>query len=334
MFDTDTQSKFWCFTAFYEDKKGAKIDVPKDETSFGPAVTYLVMQDEICPDTQRLHVQGYVEFKTRQRFSALRKKFPTMHLEMRKGTGKQAADYCKTDETATKENRFEFGVLAEPEQGKRSDLEKACDLIKAGGSLDELAEQMPATYVRYKKGLGELKESLTVKRASGATREIVVLWGYPGSGKSAFAHQLFKNSGLYIADRNNSGKLSFENYAGQETIFLDEFVGKENLSVSDLKIIADRHDCMLPGRGVSKIGNHQRLVIASNLDPELWYPDQGATYWAPFKRRVTAMYFCEEKEKWTLTILQGQTVSKQFDPIKKFALVMDDGRQNVDFYDV
>lgn len=251
---------------------------------------------------------------------------------MRKGTAKQASDYCENDETATKENRFKFGIMSEPEQGKRSDLDLACDLIKNGGTLSDLAEQMPATFVRFKKGLGELKESLTVKRQSDKPREIIIVWGYAGTGKSLFAHKMFKD--IYIADRNNSGKLSFENYQGQETIFLDEFVGKENLSVSDLKIIADRHDCMLPGRGVSKIGNHQRLIIASNLDPEIWYPDQGATYWAPMKRRITAMYFCQEKTKWTLTCLQGTTVSKEFNPMVKFGLMMDDGKQNVDFYDV
>lgn len=308
------------------------MKTPKDETSWGSAISYMVQQDEICPDTNRLHVQGYVEFRNRTRFSTIQKKFPGMHLEMRKGTAKQASDYCEDDETATKDNRFKFGQISEPEQGKRSDLDLACQLIKDGGSLQDLAEQMPATYVRYKKGLGELKESLAERRQPGQIREIIIVWGYAGTGKSAFAHQLFKD--IYIADRNNAGKLSFENYAGQSTIFLDEFVGKENLSVSDLKIIADRHDCMLPGRGVSKIGNHQRLVIASNIDPEIWYPDQGATYWAPMRRRITAMYFCEEKTKWTLTCLQGTTVSKQLDPTVKFNLIMDDGKQNVDFYDI
>lgn len=43
------------------------------------------------------HLQGYIRFEKPCRMSYLKKFFPTMHLEIRRGSEKQASDYCKKD---------------------------------------------------------------------------------------------------------------------------------------------------------------------------------------------------------------------------------------------
>lgn len=69
---------------------------------------YLVCQVEEAPETGKLHLQGYVEFKNPRSIGKIKKIMPGAHLERRLGTAKQASDYCKKDGTR-KEGPWEFG---------------------------------------------------------------------------------------------------------------------------------------------------------------------------------------------------------------------------------
>ena len=59
------QRKQWCFTLFYTEE-GRDIQFPSELTS---RLTYLVCQRESCPDTGRTHVQGFVAFARKVRFT-------------------------------------------------------------------------------------------------------------------------------------------------------------------------------------------------------------------------------------------------------------------------
>lgn len=98
----NTQSKHWVFTV-------NNWTAHDEETlrEVAEASEYLVYGYEEAPETGTKHLQGYVAFKTRHRFAAVRRIMPQgTHIEMRRGTAAEAADYCK------KEGVFqEFGVL-------------------------------------------------------------------------------------------------------------------------------------------------------------------------------------------------------------------------------
>lgn len=283
----------------------------------------MVYQEEVCPKTARRHFQGYVEFKKRVRFSQLHKMFPQVHWEQRKGTALQARDYCNKVESRCEDGKtYNYGTISESSQGKRTDLDAAVAIIQAGGGLKQVAREMPSQYVLFHRGLANLAEALAPEREPGEPREIIIIWGERGTGKSYFAHHLFGAS-LYLPDRNNSGKLSFETYNQEKTLLLDEFSGKENLSLSDLKLICDRHKVNLPGRGKSVAGNYDRVIIVSNIDPLRWYDNGPDAYWNPMKRRIAAMYQAKSKFEWELQVFDGEDCSKTFDPIVKFEFKFD-----------
>lgn len=80
-------SRNYCFTSWNK----LQYDTSK--------VKYICYGEELCPKTAKLHYQGYVEFYSPLRICAVKKIFndDTIHLESRKGTKKQAIDYCKKD---------------------------------------------------------------------------------------------------------------------------------------------------------------------------------------------------------------------------------------------
>lgn len=69
-------------------------------------------------------------------------------------------------------------------QGKRSDLSKAVDAVKAGASDTELVDKYGTTYARYYRGLRAVRNALPVPPAEEAPKDCVLYWGPSRTGKS------------------------------------------------------------------------------------------------------------------------------------------------------
>ena len=62
-------------------------------------ISYIVWQEETCPDTGRIHLQGYVQFQEKARLAKAKKillgdKNHRVHLESAKGTPSENKTYC------------------------------------------------------------------------------------------------------------------------------------------------------------------------------------------------------------------------------------------------
>lgn len=86
---TDKSSR-WSMTV-YEEQYKLLEHMPPDVAEWG-------WQDEVCPDTQRSHKQGYLRTKSQMRFSALRKILPGIHLEIAKDWN-ALKQYCTKSDT-------------------------------------------------------------------------------------------------------------------------------------------------------------------------------------------------------------------------------------------
>lgn len=77
------------------------FEVERQPTFLAEKMRYLVYQQEICPETGRKHWQGYVEFKSQYGRKAVQLMLGVgeCHLEVRRGTAREAAEYCKKEET-------------------------------------------------------------------------------------------------------------------------------------------------------------------------------------------------------------------------------------------
>ncbi len=82
-----SQSRFrhWCFTSF--------SNVIRDPE----CAVYFVCGKELSPQTGRRHLQGYISFEHGKTLSAVKALLgdPAAHLERRRGTEREAAEYCK-----------------------------------------------------------------------------------------------------------------------------------------------------------------------------------------------------------------------------------------------
>lgn len=203
------------------------------------------------------HLQGYCELKNRTRFSTIKNLIPRAYIDRRKGTAKEASDYCKKDG-----DYFEQGTMSAP--GTRTDIKHVATMVVAGKRMRDVAEFDPASFVKYHKGLHCLQKTLIPKRNS--VPEVKVWWGPTGTGKTMRA-KLWLGPDHFMWTPA-AGKW-FDGYEGEECVLFDEFRGQ--LPFGQLLNLLDRYDCQVEYKGGMCQFRGIKIGITSPLPPLKWF---------------------------------------------------------------
>lgn len=151
------QTRHWCFTL--NNWTAAEEDRLKTVST---SLTYIVFGYETAPTTGIQHLQGYVIFPRIKRLSEAKALLgQRLHLEPKRGTPRQASDYCKKDGLF-----FEHGELpASPGSSGQFDGYVAWlrELNESGASVPsdrQIAQAFPSLFVRYHTNLRRLANHL------------------------------------------------------------------------------------------------------------------------------------------------------------------------------
>lgn len=213
------------------------------------------------------HIQGYIEFKNPRYFKALKKKFPRIHIEERKGSAKQASDYCK------KEGDFqEKGELSN--QGKRTDLDRVCGMVINEEPLANIAKAHPREYVKFHKGITALHNILKPHRTEKPW--CYWFWGATGVGKTYRAKNLGKD--YYIKDSSKW----WDGYDQQDVVIIDDF-RKDNIPFDTLLRWLDENKCQVEIKGSSIPLNSRIIAITCDQPPSAYWTGNDL---AQIKRRL------------------------------------------------
>lgn len=256
-------SRNWCFTLNnWTDEEY--------ETLTTYECKYLIIGKEIGTKGTE-HLQGYIEFKGVKRLDTLKKLNNRIHWEHRKGTAKQAADYCKKD------NKYiEYGEISN--QGKRSDLEQVAEKIKSNIPMKEIAYDHPSTFIRYNKGMQALKNILTEHRTIAPT--VYWRWGAPGTGKTRYVIDKYGAENVYI--KNNSEW--WPDYNQEPIVLIDDF-DPTKWDHSTFLSILDRYKCTVPCKGGHYKFNSPTIYITTQQNIRTLYPNK--TKYKEVIRRVS-----------------------------------------------
>lgn len=203
------------------------------------------------------HIQGYGELTKRTRFSTVKKYFPRAHIEARRGSAREAAEYCKKELFW-----IEHGEMSQ--QGARVDLDHIRAIALDGG-------MRAVTKVSNFQGIRVAEKFLTYNETPRAEKPTVVwLWGPTGSGKSRLARNICPDD-VYV---KNSATKWWDGYDGHEAVIIDDF----RPSWWDLTYmlgILDRYEFTLEYKGGTRQLRATLIVVTSALAPDHCYVGTG-----------------------------------------------------------
>lgn len=154
-----SRSDHWAFTLhdYTEDDLLRLTDTGPDGTiriTTKCRITYLIFGYEVCPETGRRHLQGYLQTDKATEIQSLIAAFrPQYHWTKCRGSDEDNFLYCTKDDDFTQwGNRKSIAARA---QGKRTDLDQVKKLVDEGKSYEEICQVCFDACAKYHKFIQE-----------------------------------------------------------------------------------------------------------------------------------------------------------------------------------
>ena len=226
------------------------------------------------------------------RFSTIKKKLPTAHVEPVRDLRASLAYVQKDDTRVEGEKPLVKGEISPgPGRGHRSDLDELRRRILDGQeTADELILSDSGAW-RHSRLVGDLVSARDRYRQEGKLRDVQVrvVFGSTGTGKTSAAIEGLQALGS-VCRVTHWGSGAFDGYDGQDALILDEFAGQPPLE--ELLTWLDVYPVALPARYRPRQAAFVRVVLCANAPPWTWYP------WAPKAQRAALARRLHLVEEW------------------------------------
>ncbi len=292
----DTQSRKWLLTINnpqdYELDTNGIIDRLQRSNPH-----YFCFASEIAT-TGTPHMHIYIFSHNPIRFSTLKNRFPTAHIEKAQGTSTEIRDYIRKEgkwaesvkaETRIEGSFFEFGTVPTPAEEKAPKMYRLLEDIKDGVSTAAIIDDNPNLAFKGR-AIDELRETLLNERFRIENRnvEVFYLFGATRTGKTKSIFQ--KHSAADICRVTNYGGCNgvrFDSYRGQPILVFEEF--RSQIPISAMLNYLDIYPIMLPARYNDRVACYHTIYITSNRKLEDQYQtvqEEEPETWKAFLRRI------------------------------------------------
>jgi len=288
----NTASRKWQLTFNNPAEHGWTHDRIREVLRTFPTMCYWCMADEIGANEQTPHTHLYINLAPSNcRFSTLKSKFPTAHIEKVKGTSQENRDYIKKEgkwkdtekgTTSIPGTFEEFGECPVEQQGKSREADVILELLKDGANNLEVIEACPTAM----KIIDKIERTRSILRdAQFATQwrdlEVVYIFGKTGAGKT---RSVMDKYGYINCYRVTDYKHPFDTYDGQNVIIFEEFRG--GLKHGDMLNYLDGYPLLLPCRYFNRQACYTKVFIITNIPPDEQYRNIDPESQKAFFRRI------------------------------------------------
>ncbi len=282
-----TRSRSFCFTYFIFDNN--TFDQLNDLEC-----TWMIYQNEVCPDTGRLHIQGAIWFPNALTKKGCIERMPrdpygekTVSVRIAVGSAAQNKIYCTKLETRAPQNMYrahEHGTM--PRQGQRNDLEAIMQLIKKNPRIPELQlwEEFPYFMNQYGNRINHYRNLLIEKQRQHPV--VRTYYGKTGTGKSYAAKQEAMSTGLpvyYMPDLHENARMNIDGYRGEKNVIIEDYAGE--IPYRTFLRMLDTYELTLNTKGSFASWCPSNIWITSNVHPMNWYPTKEYND-GPLERRL------------------------------------------------
>ena len=262
---------------------------------FSPA--YFCMADEIAT-TGTYHTHIFLYSPTPKRFSTVKNRFPTAHIDKTYGSAKENRDYIRkegkwaeTDKAETKvpDTFLEWGDMPAEKEEIAPQMYKLIQEVREGISTANIIEGSPNLAFRVR-DIDTLRQTLLSDRYASENRKIEVwyIFGASGTGKTRGIYERHDAKDICrITNYRNGRGISFDGYTGQDVLVFEEF--HSQIPIEDMLNYLDIYPLSLPARYSDRVACYTRVYITSNLPLEKQYRNvqwDSLETWRAFIRRI------------------------------------------------
>ena len=262
---------------------------------FSPA--YFCMADEIAT-TGTYHTHIFLYSPSPIRFSTVKNRFPTAHIDKTYGSAKENRDYIRKEgkwaetdkaETNLPDTFLEWGDMPAEKEEKAPQMYKLIQEVREGISTANIIEGSPNLAFRVR-DIDTLRQTLLSDRYASENRKIEVwyIFGASGTGKTRGIYERHDAKDICrITNYRNGRGISFDGYTGQDVLVFEEF--HSQIPIEDMLNYLDIYPISLPARYSDRVACYTRVYITSNLPLEKQYRNvqwDSLETWRAFIRRI------------------------------------------------
>lgn len=262
---------------------------------FSPA--YFCMADEIAT-TGTYHTHIFLYSPSPMRFSTIKGRFPTAHIEKAYGSAKDNRDYIRKEgrwaetdkaETSVADTFEEWGDLPSEKEEASPDKYRLLQSLREGMTPLEAVEDNPDRFYHYRE-IETVRQSILEDTYSTIMRQVEVtyLFGASGTGKT---HGIFERhnpkSICRITDYGGRNGVRFDAYRCQDVLVFEEF--HSQIPISAMLNYLDVYPIMLPARYNDRVACYTTVYLTSNIPLEAQYQEiqrYQLETWYAFLRRI------------------------------------------------
>lgn len=257
------------------------------------------------------HLQGFICFKNRKVFNAVKKLFKTdrIHLEVSRGTIEEASEYCKKDG-----NYFEKGEKPEESHRKGGEAtkkkwEEARENAKKG-KFEEIPADM---WIKYRRSwiaeyTDNLNKDISEIKDIDLKDHFYWIYGPTGTGKSHLARQIAQafdpDHQPYLKGLNKW----WSGYENQKVVIIEEWNPDASKFLGSLlKQWCDKWPFTAETKGGHFVNGirPERIIITSNWNIDECFLDSHES--EPLHRRIREIYKKERETFYPIMINQDST---------------------------
>jgi len=254
--------------------------------------SYIVAQLEVGEEKHTQHMQCYAQATSYVPLRDAKALFQGAHIELRKSDcSDDARLYCMKEDTRIM-GPWEYGAYeVRWKKGTKpsgTDFKSMMALVKEGKSNMEIFDKHPGM-LRYTKAIECYRHEVSKEKWACTDRqvEVVYICGSTGSGKTRYVYDTYGYKNVYRVrpPSHNKAELWFDDYEGQETLFLDEF-NTGWVRFRYLLQLIDRYPISLNVKGSSRWAGFTRVIIAGTVSFDKIYPNLTPVLKSELTRRV------------------------------------------------
>lgn len=262
---------------------------------FSPA--YFCVADEIAT-TGTYHTHIFLYSPSPMRFSTIKGRFPTAHIEKAYGSAKDNRDYIRKEgrwaetdkaETSVADTFEEWGDLPSEKEEASPDKYRLLQSLREGMTPLEAVEDNPDRFYHYRE-IETVRQSILEDTYSTIMRQVEVtyLFGASGTGKTRGIFERHNPKSICrITDYGGRNGVRFDAYRCQDVLVFEEF--HSQIPISAMLNYLDVYPIMLPARYNDRVACYTTVYLTSNIPLEAQYQEiqrYQLETWYAFLRRI------------------------------------------------